>query len=742
VPTAAPTTLTSAAGVGDGNDTYFGGTGDDLVVLGGGNSSGNAVTDSATLGEGDNYAMGDSGRISITLGVDGSQAVSLVSDPVVVGNNDGIDQITAGSSDDFVVLGGGGDIANLGDGATYVLASSGSLNTTSASDGRLTVRIMSADVVVGATDGDDTITAGLGDDFVVLGLGADTANLGDGTVHIIGGEGTLDFATTAAGERILDMTSQLAVLGSLDGNETITAGNGDDFIILGLGDDHVEAGDGENRVLGDQGRMSLDTAAGSESLTFLSPNLGGNDTVYGGADIDIVLLSQGDDLAETFDGDDLIAGDNATVTKNQNTGVHVLEADTLPFGGDDVIRSGEGDDLIVGSFGADTIETGAGDDFALGDLGNLTFRNATDVETLTYTTVDVGGGDIISASGAGSNILIGQFGDDVLLGADDDDLLIGDLSELQLSSVADVLPGQSHLERIEAVVSIRPDLGFDDTLNGAGGNDLLIGGFGGDSLLGGDGQDFLFGDTVDARRNYDVATQTETLELDTNFAFVTGGHDIMDGQAGADVVIGGLGTDLFFGNTQTDILAGDAFTAKYITYFPTGLVGETPFRQVDEVNFAAFSPVDLLTSEQVLTSLGVFEKDRATPDPDAFDPAGLRTNLAIPASQPIESTQGMETDPLLFLRVIEGFFEDEDIIRRISETVYFGVNLELAAEDLLEAFRIYLLEQGISELEINMVLFEAMLRRVLDDAGESPAPTTDVVVPAAESSVAIAPPPT
>ncbi|HCP81249.1 MAG TPA: hypothetical protein DIT67_06540, partial [Octadecabacter sp.] len=61
VPTAAPTTLTSAAGVGDGNDTYFGGAGDDLVVLGGGNSSGNAVTDSATLGEGDNYAMGDSG---------------------------------------------------------------------------------------------------------------------------------------------------------------------------------------------------------------------------------------------------------------------------------------------------------------------------------------------------------------------------------------------------------------------------------------------------------------------------------------------------------------------------------------------------------------------------------------------------------------------------------------------------------------------------------------------------------
>lgn len=739
VQTAAPTTLTSAAGAGDGNDTYFGGAGEDLVVLGGGVSNGTAVTDSADLGEGDNYAMGDSGQISITLGVDGSQAVAMVSDPVVVGSNDGIDQITAGTSNDFVVLGGAGDIANLGDGATYVLASSGALNTTSATDGRLTVRIASAEVVAGATDGDDTITAGLGDDYVVLGLGADTANLGHGTVHIIGGEGTLDFALSAAGERVLDMTSQLAVPGSFDGNETITAGDGDDFIILGLGDDYVETGDGENRVIGDQGRMALDTAAGTETLTFLSPDLGGNDRVFGGADNDIVLLSQGADFASTAGGYDLVAGDNATITKNHTTGVHALDADTQPYGGDDEIQSGEGNDLVVGSFGADTIDTGSGDDFALGDLGNLTFRNGTDVETLTYTTVDVGGADTITASGTGSNILIGQFGDDVLTGAQHDDLLIGDLSELQLSSFADVLPDQSHLERIEAVTSIRPDLGFADTLNGAGGNDILIGGFGDDSLLGGDGQDFLFGDTVDAQRSYDEDTQTETLELDTNFAFETGGFDTMDGEDGADVVIGGLGADLFYGNTQTDILAGDAFTAKYITYFPNGFSGQTPFRQVDEVNFAAFSPVDLLTSEQVLTSLGVFELERAPSDLDAGDQTGLRASLAIPTAQPIDGIEGMASNPILFLRAIEGFFEDEDIIRRISETVYFGVDLELAAEDLIAAFRLYLLDQGISEIDINMPLFESMLQRILNDAGETPVPT-DAAAPAQQTSVAAPPP--
>ncbi|MCF2872357.1 hypothetical protein L0664_14880 [Octadecabacter sp. G9-8] len=736
--TASPTTLTSDAGAGDGNDTYFGGADDDLVVLGGGNSAGTTVTDSAVLGEGDNYAMGDSGQISITLGVDGSQAVSLVSDPVVVGNNDGIDQITAGSSDDFIVLGGGADIADLGDGITYVLASSGALNTTSATDGRLTVKIASADVVPDAVDGDDVITAGLGDDFVVLGLGADTANLGDGTVHIIGGEGTIDFERTAGGDRVLDMVSQLAVLSDLDGDETITAGSGDDFIILGLGDDYVETGDGENRVVGDQGRMALDTAAGTELLTFLSPELGGDDTVFGGAGDDSILLSQGDDYAETFGGEDLIAGDNATLTKNDVTGVHLLEADTQAFGGDDRILAGDGNDLIIGSFGADTIETGIGEDFALGDLGDITFRNATDVETLTYTTVDVGGNDVITATGTGSNILIGQFGDDIITGADDDDVLIGDLSELQLSSFENVLPGQSQVERIEAVVSIRPDLGFDDSLIGADGNDLLIGGFGADSLLGGDGQDFLFGDTVDVRRDYDPVTQIETLDLDTNFAFESGGYDIMDGEDGADILVGGLGADLFFGNTRTDLLAGDAFTGKYITFFPTGLTGTTPLREVDEVNFAGFSAVDVLTDAQVGTSLGVLGTGfLSTFGRDVFDEDHLSSTLDLitPPAQPIDASDRFGSDPVLFLRVIEGFFENEDIIRRISETVYFGVDLDLALEDLTLAFRAYLLDQGIMELHVDMVLFDAMLRRVLDDASDNPAPDADAVVPAGDGVV-------
>lgn len=721
--TAAPTRLISVAGARDGNDTYTGGADDDLVVLGGGITDGANPTDTAILGEGENFALGDSGQISITLGVDGSQAVSLVSDPVLVGNNDGIDQITAGSSDDFIVLGGGGDIAELGDGSTYVLASSGSLNTTTSADGRLTVQINSADVVPNATDGDDSITAGLGDDFIVLGLGSDSVNLGDGTVHLIGGEGTLTYESTAAGERVLDLVSQLPTLSDLDGDERIIAGNGDDFIILGLGNDYVETGDGENRVIADQGQVMLDTEAGTETLTFLSPELGGDDTVFGGAGNDQVLLSQGDDYAETFDGNDLVAGDNATITRDENANLHTMVADTAAFGGDDEIISGAGNDLIVGSFGDDTIETGTGDDFALGDLGNLVFRNETDVERLVYTVADVGGDDVITAAGLGSNILIGQFGDDIITGGDEDDILIGDLSELQLSSFAEVLPGQSHVERIQSVTSIAPELGFDDTLNGGVGNDVLVGGFGADSLLGGDGQDFLFGDMVDITRSYDRTTQIETLDFETNFPFLTGGTDTLDGQAGGDVVVGGLGADLFFGNTETDILAGDAFTARFITFFPTGLVGSTPERLLAEVNFAAFSPVDVLTNAQVLSSVGAFSNLVSYNGDDETDGASGRLlaseNSPFGESKIFERGEGITLDHLFFLRVIEGFFNAEDIIKRIAETIYFGTDIDLAVDDLTEAFRAYILSIGVAESQVDMAVFETLLRRVLADATET-----------------------
>ncbi len=794
VPTAFPTTLQSTAGAGDGDDIYHGGADDDLVVLGGGddtaqrgqNPDGSDDPLRVGLGEGNNYALGDSGLISITLGLDGSQAVTLLSDPVVAGNNDGVDRFEAADSDDFIVMGGGGDIADLGDGSTYLLAGSGVLTATSRADGSqeinigtatavpgvtdgndtvtagsgtdhvvldmgddiadlgdgavfllggagdlsvtetaggdTTVELTSTDVVPGTPDGDDVITNGAGDEFIVLGLGSDTANLGDGTVHIIGGEGSLTFTETAGGARALDMISQEAVLTDLDGDETITAGDGDDFIILGLGNDFASTGDGDNRVVGDQGRIAASTIDGTEALSSRAPDLGGDDRVIGGAGNDVVLLSQGDDYAETRGGNDLIVGDNASLTKNHVTGLHQINAGTEPFGGNDTILSGADNDLIIGSFGNDNIQTGTGNDFALGDLGNITFRNETDVETLTYTDMEVGGADTITSVGAGSNILIGQFGDDVLTGGDDDDLLIGDLAELTLTSVAGAESGQHHVFRLAHLEAIRVDIGFDDVLTGGAGADFLVGGFGDDVLTGGTEQDFLFGDMIEIVRTFDTHNNLEVIEIETNFPFETGGYDILDGGVGPDTLIGGLGPDLFFGNTQEDVLAGDAFTGRFEAVFAEGFVGPTPYRELIGGNFAGNVPVDILTFEQLVSAIGVFGGVAWDPFAERDDTGPAFDHAYILPETPIDNAGTSPSGLIISLRAIEAFFDKDMTIKRIAELVYYGTDQELLQDDILSAFKDYLAAEGLLEGDISMALFERMLQRVLDDVTVDAAP--------------------
>ncbi|QEE37550.1 hypothetical protein FTO60_17450 (plasmid) [Octadecabacter sp. SW4] len=84
-----------------------------------------------------------------------------------------------------------------------------------------------------------------------------------------------------------------------------------------------------------------------------------------------------------------------------------------------------------------------------------------------------------------------------------------------------------------------------------------------------------------------------------------------------------------------------------------------------------------------------------------------------------ERGDGVAPDRLLFLRVIEGFLSDEDIIKRIAETMYFGADIDLAVEDLTEAFRAYMISIGVAESDVDMAVFETLLRRVLADAAET-----------------------
>ncbi|WP_316014983.1 hypothetical protein, partial [Roseobacter sp. HKCCA0434] len=150
--------VTGVADARDGDDILSTGTGDDVVVMGGG-------ADSASVSDGDNRLLGDSGSIDLI----GGTLVSL-SDAT-----DGMDTLTGGSGVDMILGGGFADAITAGDGANLILGDSGSVSHDVTTLGAV---LLSSG---GTTrDGADTITGGIGSDAVIGGGAGDSITLSDG----------------------------------------------------------------------------------------------------------------------------------------------------------------------------------------------------------------------------------------------------------------------------------------------------------------------------------------------------------------------------------------------------------------------------------------------------------------------------------------------------------------------------------------------------------------------------------
>tara|TARA_R110002096_G_scaffold119038_11_gene257837 strand:- start:4443 stop:19259 length:14817 start_codon:yes stop_codon:yes gene_type:complete len=694
--------LPTVLGVVDGNETITGGAGDDFVVLGLG-------SDIANMGSGATYAVGGEGDLAYRT-TDGMTELSLVSETTLPGQIDGNDTITSTDGRDFMVLGLGADDLNSGTGDLHVISSAGRIDFTETTTGGITrdLDMLSAEVVLGYSDGNDIINNGIGAEYAILGLGSDTANFGDGGLHLIGGEGEIRFDLGADDEYELYMISQAVVPLQQDGREVITSGEGDDFVILGLGNDDANVGNGFNRVIGDQAEIDFRSNR-SERITSTEPSYGGNDTIVTGNDADVVILSSGEDHATTNGGDDLVIGDNGEITKNYISNDHRMTAFADAFGNSDIIVTGLGNDLIMGAYGDDIIMTGADEDFALGDLGDVTFRNYTDVETLTYLLPEIGGNDTISAEGAGDNILIGQAGEDVIDGADDDDLLIGDLAELTLRSVLARFAGQSAMDRVEDLEFTGTDLIYDDRLFGEAGSDFLIGGYGNDYLRGGDDQDFLFGDTIQIFREYDDVTGIEFMLQETNYPFDLGGYDDMDGGAGPDILIGGLGEDLLAGNTQTDLIYGDSVAVEFEAQFDSTLDyldQPTPHRVLKKVNFAGSNPVDLVSNSQTGSSTGVFLSTNSFLT--IFDEIGY----SISGLNDLSSFNDSLTNSL---SLVEHFFDNNEMIMRLAEAFFMGTTKSDILEELMAEFQEFIVAKGLSPADIDFNLLQYLLKQVIKE---------------------------
>lgn len=419
------------------------------------------------------------------------------------------------------------------------------------------------DTVIRAHDGINLVAGGSGDDDIKGGDDLDVL-IGEGFGLDATGLRAFLESLSDAPERELQLASvSLAAVG--EGDDTIDGAGGFDILMGGPGTDLIYSRDGGGILLGDSIRaeialnvnfislFSADSFSAAQDALASALNFSagvvldgaGNDTIFGGSGLELVIAGAGDDLFEADDPDSF--GDGGLV------------------------------DVIFGNDGNDDIN-GAGTDFT------ITFGGADD--------------DVIVGGRKGS-FQMGNGGHDVLRGQSFVDVLIGDTLDFDgNTNVGAALRGLSE-GRFSLGIDIRTvddDQAGDDVLIGSGGFDVLVGGSGDDILEGGTGVGLLFGDSFDlsASLNLDfgaleASSQGETedvsqskssgffakaaalLSANSSFELKGTGNDHITGSygfgvLGIDVAFGGAGNDrmftgrgvvdVFFGNDGDDTIKG------------------------------------------------------------------------------------------------------------------------------------------------------------------------------------------
>ncbi|MFK7753840.1 MAG: calcium-binding protein [Sedimentitalea sp.] len=242
-----------------------------------------------------------------------------------------------------------------------------------------------------------------------------------------------------------------------------------------------------------------DTNPATDGVT--ESGTGGDDTLTGTPDNDILRGLLGDDTLTSEDGDDRLFGGLGNDVLNAGAGNDLINGNE----GNDVASGGSGDDTINGQQGNDVVFGRDGEDDLSGDFGR--------------DWVDGGQGDDTLRGGPGRDLLAGGDGEDTLQGGNNDDILIGGsafetvLTDSELVDLRDdIQDGLIQAFRNAGVVD-----GFDDqqsdTLSGGFGNDILYVGDG-DIATGDGGQDsfvLLDGDSTAVAEITDFDTDQDAL---------------------------------------------------------------------------------------------------------------------------------------------------------------------------------------------------------------------------------------
>ncbi|MDQ3176375.1 MAG: hypothetical protein M3Q72_02360 [Actinomycetota bacterium] len=623
-----------------GNDSINGGTGDDFMW-------GQAGTDAMNGNENDDELRGGLGVDTMNGNADDDEMYGEDANDVMHGDagNDymrggvGIDTMDGdgdtdemyGDNDADVMRGGDADDLMRGGGGDDEIEGNG--NTTSAlplnvaanplsnanSDLDLNENLLTGawtqagggdgDVIYGDAGEDDIVGGSQGasppadDGDTIFGNAAQDVILGDnGDISRPGGSDA-DGTTT----RTVSLTDPNAGGGDYiqgnDENDDVYAGGGGDLVHGDLGDDYVE-GNGGSDGDGDAD-TTPDAAIGLYGDTGQDDLIGGTSQGDGGA-------VDGADDVWGGQGEDVIAGDNADITRTGGGAcdgyvcntfragdvvdvvirrIQMWDVDTTtsdPAAGTssgDTLGGQDGHDRLYGQGGDDAIEGGGNDDFAFGNAGADVINGNDGQDDLVGGTGRTDSATAASATDGradGADVIQGQADFDAISG--DNSRMVRQTQDADASDDTGFWTANTFNNAVDRLIALM-DVGTvgatadastsgNDQLLGGAADDVVYGQGGNDGISGGEDQDLLEGN---ANGTGDAPDPVGTY----GGAWPTFAGDVIHGDAGADDIGGGTGRiyrmvagvetqdpvagvdgrldggDTIFGDGGGDALAGD-----------------------------------------------------------------------------------------------------------------------------------------------------------------------------------------
>lgn len=457
---------------GEGNDTLYGGDGVDLVYGGDGHDdiqdgSGEASgNDSYYGGLGDDRFLKTSDTASSGLKVwDGGGGIDTLEYTFVSGS-DHLREFNL--ADQRLYFDGAGrdylyNIENItvhnasrvvGDANANVITGVGEFgNSFHGGDGN--------DSLYGG-GGSDTLNGGKGTDNLYGGTGQDSFFVGinEGWDNIYGG-GAMDTATfdvtkavsfdlaagtytsgtatrAIVGIEVLYAGRKADVIIGSALNETLYGGNGSDQISAGGGSDYLYGGAGGDSLYGGAGFVLADGGVGNDRI-FIDAAKTGTGTVAGGDGndfLDFSLLAEGANAnlalgtatgtsySLTLSSIEYISGSAYADTLTGDDLRNILTGgsgdDSLYGGGaGDKLYGGFGNDWMDGGSGPDSLDGGQGADSLYGGFSNDTLNGGAGTDLLNG-----GGGNDVLDGGAAADTLIGGVGTDTLIGGANPDTFV------------------------------------------------------------------------------------------------------------------------------------------------------------------------------------------------------------------------------------------------------------------------------------------------------------------------------